>query len=240
MAKTTFDIKTEATRSLFAGVGAADLAVEAVRDYVADVSAKAGHLQKNVQKNVTGIDYDPATLRDQAVTAVNTRFDALSADAKSTRAAIEARLVELQAQLQAEAKAFPAKVQSLVNDNVATAGETYTELAKRGEDLVGRIRKQESTQAAVTSAKTTVAKAKTTKTQATKAADVAKTATKSAAKSTAETAKTATKTAAKKAAPVKKSAATVESSAKATVTAATKTATSAVEAVVEAAEKIGD
>ncbi|MGD9961701.1 hypothetical protein [Nocardioides sp.] len=244
MPKTTFDIKTEATRSLLAGVGAADLAVEAVRDYVADVSAKAGHLQKNVSKNVTGIDYDPAALRDQAVTAVNARFDALSADAKSTRAMIEARLVELQAQLQAEAKALPAKVQTLIDENVATAGETYTELAKRGEDLVGRIRKQESTQAAVTSAKTTVAKAKTTKTQATKSANVAKTAAKSTAKSTTKTAKTATKTAtktaAKKAAPVKKSAATAESSAKATVTAAKKTASTAVEAVVDAAEKIGD
>ena len=216
MAKTTFDLKTEATRSLHAGVGAADLAVEAVRDYVADVSVKAGKLQK----------------------------DALSVDAKSTRAAIEARLAELQAQFQAEAMSLPAKLQSLLNDNVATAGETFTELAKRGEDVVGRIRKQESTQAVVKSAKTTVAKAKTTNTQATKTVEAAKTATKSATttakKSAAKTTATTKKAAAKKAAPVKKAAATTESSAKATVTAAKKTAASAVEAVVDAAEKIGD
>jgi heparin binding hemagglutinin HbhA len=238
MAKTTFDIKTEATRSLLAGVGAADLAVEAVRDYVAEVSAKAGHLQKNV----AGIDYD------QAVSAVNGRVEAFSTDAKTVRDAIEARLLELQAQFQAEAQALPGKVQALLNENVATASETYTELAKRGEDLVSRIRKQESTQEAVKSAKTTVAKAKTTNTQATKAAKVAESGLKSTAKTTVSQAKTAAKstakstakTAARKSAPVKKGAATAQSSAKATVTAAKKTAASSVEAVVEAAEKIGD
>lgn len=215
MAKAKFDIKTEATRSLLAGVGVADLAVETVRDYVADVSAKAGHVQKAVQKNVAGLDYTPATLRTQAVTVVNSRVEALSADAKSTRALIEARIAELQVE----------------------ANETYVELAKRGESLVDRIRKQEATQALVKSAKTTVAKAKTTRTQSAKTVK----ATDTAAKSTVKTAtKTASKTAAKKSAPAKKRAAAAESSAKATVTSAKKTATSAVDAVVDAAEKIGD
>lgn len=208
MAKAKFDIKTEATRPFYAGVGVTDLAVEAVRDYVTDVQKKFAGVQKDVQD----FDFEPKALRDQAVTVVNARVDALSKDAKARRAAIEARVAELQA----EAK-------SLVDDSVDTASSVYGDLVKRGETLVERIRRQESTKATKKSAKTTASKAKTTKTQATKA-------TKSTAKKTAKTAKsTASKTAA---AP--------KSSAKATATAAKKTATSAVSATTDAAAKVGD
>ena len=55
-----------------------------------------------------------------------------------------------------------------MNENVATVTDTYGDLAKRGETLVARIRKQEATKATAASAKTTAAKAKTTKTQAKK------------------------------------------------------------------------
>ena len=41
------------------------------------------------------------------------------------------------AELQAEAKALPAKVQKLVDENVETMSDTYTDLVKRGERLVG-------------------------------------------------------------------------------------------------------
>jgi hypothetical protein len=225
MAKAKFDIndlKTEATRTFYAGAGVADLAVEAVRDYVADVQKKFAGVQKDVttrvadvQKSVTALDLEPKVLREQAVTVVNARVDALSKDAKARRAAIEARVAELQA----EAKAYPAKVQALVNENVATAGDTYGDLVKRGETLVARIRRQESTQATVSSARTTTAKAKTTKTQATKAT-----------KSTAKKASTS----------AKKSASAPKKSAKATKTAATKTATSAAQATTDAATKVGD
>lgn len=211
MAKTTFDIKS----TLYAGAGVADLAVEAVRDYVADVQKKL----VDVQKSVTEFDFEPKALRDQAVTVVNARVDALSKDAKARRTAIEARVAELQG----EALTLPTKVQGFVDDNVATATSAYGDLAKRGEVLVARIRRQESTKATVSSAKTTTAKAKTTRTQATKA-------TKTTAKKTTTAAK---KTAAKKATAPK-------SSAKATTTAAKKTATSAVKATTEAAAKVGD
>ena len=53
-----------------------------------------------------------------------------------------------------------------MNENVATVNSAYGDLAKRGETLVGRIRKQESTKATTSAAKTTTAKAKATKTQA--------------------------------------------------------------------------
>ena len=213
MAKAKFDIKTEATRPFYATVGVTDLAVAAVREYVADVQKKFADVQKDVQKSVTELDLEPKALREQAVTVVNARVDALAKDAKARRTAIEARVAELQV----EAKNYPAKVQGLLNDTTATATDTYVDLVKRGEVLVGRIRRQESTKRTASSAKTTTAKAKTTTTQAKKTA--------------AKTSSTAKKTA-------KKSPA--KSSAKATATAAKKTAAGAADAATDAASKVGD
>lgn len=227
MAK-AFDIKNiDLAAPLYAGVGVTDLAVEAVRGYVAGVQTKATDVQKDVTtrvadvpKNLVAIDYKPAALRKQAVTVVNARVEALTAEAKVRRAAIEAKVAELQS----EAKELPAKVQTLFspakvhtlfNNNVASVNSAYADLAKRGQDLVGRIRNQESTRATVKSARTTVTKAKTTTTQAKKAAT----------KKTSATKKAAQKTTA--------------SSGKATATAAKKTASSATKAVADAAEKLG-
>lgn len=207
MAQTKFDIRNEATRQFYAGVGVTDLAVEMVRDYMADMQKRFADLQKSI----ADLDLEPEHLRKQA----STRFETLSKDAQARRKAVEDRMAELQD----EAKALPAKMQKLVDDNVASVNKTMDQLVKRGEGLVDRIRKQTSTKEALHEAKVTVTKAKTTRTQATKA-------TKSAAAKTRETAK--------------KAAATPRSSAKATATAARKTAASAAHAVVEAVEKIGD
>ena len=70
MAKAKFDIKTEATRGLYAGAGVADLAVEAVREYVSEAQTRLA----DVQKNVAGFDYSREALRKQ----VNARVEALS------------------------------------------------------------------------------------------------------------------------------------------------------------------
>lgn len=191
------NLKTEATKPLYAGVGVTDLAVELVRDYVTVA-----------QQRVTKLDLEPKALRTQ-----------ISKDAKARRTAIEKRVSELQS----DAKTLPTKVQAFVDENLSTVGDAYGDLINRGESLVTRIRKQESTKATAASAKTTTAKAKTTKTQATKA-------TKSTVKSTA---KKATTTAKKKSAAPK-------SSAKATTTSATKTAASATQAVADATQKVGD
>ena len=107
MAKAKFDIKTEATRPFYAGVGVTDLAVEAVRDYVADVQKKFVGVQKDVQKTVKDLDFEPKALRDQAVTVVNARVDALSKDAKARRAAIEARVAELQSEAATRPRSRP-------------------------------------------------------------------------------------------------------------------------------------
>lgn len=238
-----FDIKTEATRPLYAVAGVTDLAVAAVRDYVADV-----------QKSVVKIDLKPEVLRDQAVTVVNARVDALAKDAQNRRAAIEKRVGELQS----EAKDYPAKVQSLVDDNVALATDAYGDLVKRGESLVKRIRRQEATKRTVASARTTTAKARTTTTQAKKTgsestaavkttARKTSTAAKEGATKTASTAKSGanktTTTAKKSASTAKKAparkASTTRSSAKATGTAAQKTASNAAQAAGDAASKVG-
>jgi hypothetical protein len=208
------DLKVVA-KPLYAGVGATDLAVELVRDYVTEAQKRFA----GAQKRVTDLDLEPQSLRDQATTVVNARVDALAKDAKARRAAIEKRVAELQA----DAKTLPAKLQAFVDENVSTVGDTYGDLIARGEVHVTRIRKQESTQATAAAAKTTTAKAKTTKTQATKAAK----------STTRTTAKKATTTAKKKSAAPK-------SSAKATATAAKKTAASATDAVTDGAAKIGD
>lgn len=245
--------KATLPKPVLAYVGVTDLAVEIVRDLVTETQTRIAGVQKDVTARVADAQKtagDPKALADRATTVVNARVDALAKDAKARRETIEARVAELQA----EAKAYPGKVQKLVDDNVATATDTYADLVKRGESLVGRVRRQESTKRTVSSARTTVAKAKATTTQAQKAIDAETTATKktvtanktvakkaAAKKSTSKTA--ATKTAAKKAparkAPAKKTV-TAQSSAKATVTAAKKTASNATQAVTEATEKVGD
>ena len=211
----TIDLPTEATRPLYAGVGATDLVVGYVRDAVADLQKRVNDVQKDIETRITSIDLEPKALRDQALIVVSTQIDALSKEAKARREAIEKRVADLQS----DAAGIP-----------ATVTATYADLASRGEVLVGRIRKQESTQATKASAKTTTAKAKTTRTQATKAT-----------KSTASTAKkTAKKTAKRTTATAKKSASAPTSSAKATATAAKKTTASATAAAAQAAEKVGD
>jgi hypothetical protein len=218
MAKARIDIKTVQTeaqktaeRTFHAAVGVTDLAVEVVRDYVADVQKRLTSAQQDLSTRVSGVQKN-ITLEPQAIRAQ------VAKDAKARRTAIEKRVADLQA----EAKTVPARVQKLVDANVSTASDTYADLVKRGELLVGRIRRQESTKATVTAAETTKAKAKTTRTQATKAAKKTSTAAKRSATAT------------------QKRNAAARSSAKATTTSARKTVSSAARAVVDAAEKVGD
>jgi heparin binding hemagglutinin HbhA len=206
MARNKFDVPTQipeaAARPLYAGVGVTDRVVEVVRDYVADMSKRVTEVQKSVA--------------DFEVESLTRNF---GKDAQARRAMVERRVGELQA----EALALPVRLQKLVDEQVATAGDTYESLVKRGESLVGRIRRQQSTQVAVSSAKTTTAKAKTTRTQASKTASTAK--------------KTAKQSASRTTAQAKKSPA--RSSAKATRTTASKTAKSAAKAGRDATKKVG-
>jgi heparin binding hemagglutinin HbhA len=229
MPKTRFELPaqlpTTVTRPLYAGVGVTDLAVEFVREYVADVQKRAGEVQKTVK------DGDPTALATEAqkraqlatkrvTERVETLNKTVADDAQARRAAVEKRIAELQA----EAKALPTRLQKFLDAQLGTAGDTYGELVHRGESLVDRILRQQSTQDAEKAMETTVAKAKTTRTQATKSAS---TATKSVKKSVKKSGATARKSPAK-------------SSAKATATSAKKAAESTAAAVVDAAAKVGD
>ncbi len=144
---TTRNFKLDATRPLYAAVGAGDLAVSYARTAATDVQAR-----------VAKVELEPKALRDQAVTLVSTRVEELQADAKKAQAALEARITELQS----DAKALPNKLEKLVNDYVAELNKTvdelnkgYAELAGRGHDFVTKVRKQEATQQTKAAAKST-------------------------------------------------------------------------------------
>jgi hypothetical protein len=127
MAKTKIDFKSleipaAAKTPLYAGVGAGDLAVTAVLEYVADVQKKVTDVRDDatarvadVQKTVT--DFDAKKLRAAAVER-----------AKARRTAIESRVAELQA--------LPTKGQTVALEYVGTVTDTYADLAKRGEAVV--------------------------------------------------------------------------------------------------------
>ena len=216
MAKARFDIPTQlpvaVARPVYAGVGATDRVVEVVRGAVADVQKRALAVQHDMQQTVAGLDYQPQALREQATRAVTAGVDTLGKDAQARRRAVE----QVFADIQADARNLPVRLQKLVDEQVAQAAETYDELVRRGETLVGRIRRQPTTREAAASAKTTTAKAKTTRTQAAKSA-----------KKSASTAKKTARTS-----PAK-------SSAKATATSAKKAATSGAKAATDAVSKVG-
>jgi len=182
-----------APRPFYVAVGAADLAVALARTAATDV-----------QTRLAKVDFEPKALREQGRTIVGTRVDELNKGAKDAQARFEARIADLQK----EAKAFPGKVEAIVNEYVAELGGTvedlnkqYDVLAVRGRELVARIRRQQATQDLEAEAKKTVAKAKTTATQTKKTASTAKKsakATSTSAKKTASAAKKATEDAADK------------------------------------------
>jgi len=138
MANAKFDIKTEAQKTLHAGVGAADLAIEAVKEYVFEAQKRFEGYQKDAQKAFTSAQksargLDAKTVRSQATTVLSARVEELSKDAKARREAIEKRVLELQGD-----------TQKFVNSSVETATGTYDSLAKRGEKVVKRLRKETS------------------------------------------------------------------------------------------------
>ena len=218
--------KIDATRPLYAVVGAGDLAVEYARNATADVQARFAK-----------IELEPKALRDQARTVVTARIDGLTTDAKEARSTVESRAKEAretvesrvkEARTTAETRAKEARTQfeTYVNEAVSEVTETYGELAVRGKDLVARIRRQQATQDAKAATKSTVAKAKTAKTQ-----------TKKSAKGTAGTAKAASKSTADSA---KKTAGTAKRATKSTSTSAKNAASATTKAAGDAAEKVGD
>jgi hypothetical protein len=137
---------------------------------------------------------------------------------------LQTRLTELREpqQLRARARQVPDKVQGFLEQHEIA----YDQLVERGDALVSRIRRQESTKQTAKAARTTSSKAKATSTQASKAGRSTASSAKGAAKGAATTAQRQSK------AP--------KSSAKAAATGAAKTTKSAAKATGDAAKKVGD
>ena len=195
MAKAKFDIKTVQTEAQKLAQQSAKRAFHAgvgVTDYAVEVVRDyvAGTQKRVADVSKSVVEFEPRAFGAQTVKTVNDQV-----------------------------LAVPARVQKAVDTNVTVASDAYGDLVKRGKTLVGRVRRQQSTQDTVAAAETTVTKAKTTRTQATKAAKK-------------------TTTAAKKTA--KKSTGPSRSSAKATRTSAEKTVSSASRALADTAAKVGD
>lgn len=169
MARTkTRELRIDATRPLYAVVGAGDLVVEYAR-----------HTATDVQTRFAKVELEPKALRETARKVVITRVDELQNEAKA-----------LPGRAQALVGGYVADLNETFSGTVSELGDTYADLASRGKTLVTRIRRQQATQDAKAAAGNTKAKAKTATTQVKKSAST----TKSAAKKTAKTAKTNAKT----------------------------------------------
>lgn len=219
MAQAKFDIKTEAARPLYATVGATDLAVEVARQYVTDVQGRL----TEVQKKVAAYDFEPKNLNDKAQNLAKSRVDVVTKEAKDRQAKLEKRLAELQAELkdaqakfearlaelQSDAKAFPAKAQAFVTEYVNDVSGTYTDLVKRGEQAVAKLRRVElKVDVDPKATKTTVTAEAKTSTGARKTPATKKPATKTASKAPATkkaTTKKSSTTKSASSAPAKKS-----------------------------------
>jgi hypothetical protein len=205
--KTRKDIEKKIADSgaIEAFVGAADLAVKKMREASADVSARASAI-------------DPKALAGQAqarVASAPEQLKAFPAKAQATVAAAPEQLTKAQA-----------KAQAVVGEAVASALTAYGDLTSRGNDLVGRVRRQKATEDLKAQASTTASHAKATATTAKKSAATTGSTAKSAAKKTTSTAK--------------KSAAKTKTSAKSTTTSAKKTVSAAKQAASDAADKTGN
>ncbi len=110
-----------ATRPLYAGVGVTDRAVEAVRGSLAQSQKRINDVQADARQ----IDLDTVTR-----------------EAKARRAAVEARITELQKSVQS----VPSRIQARITAELSERELTYGQLVDRGETLVERIRRQGSTQ----------------------------------------------------------------------------------------------
>jgi hypothetical protein len=212
----------------------------------AESQEKENHMAQakfDIRTEVTRPLFAYVGVTDRAVEAVRESVT----DLQKRFVEVQTRVVSVSKSVQDldfEPKTLRAQATTVVNGRVEALSNllkqtelTYDQLVVRGETLVERIRRQQSTQEAVKSAKTSSAKAKTTRTQATKATrSTAKTAQR-AAKSTAKTAERAAKTTT---AAAQKSSTAPQSSAKATATTAKRAAKSAGKATAQGAKKVGD
>jgi heparin binding hemagglutinin HbhA len=143
------------------------------------------------------------------------RVRSYTADVQARMVDVQTRVADLQsrvARLDLEPRDARNAVGAYLNEAAVEVTEAYDDLAARGRDLVGRIRRQQATQGAQAAARTTTAKVRTARTQTTNTAKRNAKATGTSARKTAE----------------------------ATGTSARKTAEATTQATSDAAKKVGD
>jgi DNA repair exonuclease SbcCD ATPase subunit len=129
----------EAKKPAFAAVGVVDMYVEQLKELPATA--------KKAQADITAKFEARRVANTEKLKAVPAQLKALPADAKKLRTEVEAKF----SKAQTEATAY------------------YAKLATRGEKLVGQIRRQPATEAAIAEGKAAVKKAEAASTSAKKA-----------------------------------------------------------------------
>jgi hypothetical protein len=155
-----------------------------------------------------------------------TRSSKINLEPKQLQADFEAAAKHRVDDVRAAQNKAQQRAEAVFNEVVAQATTTYDSLAGRGQKLVNRIMRQQSTQQVKRAASTTKSQAKAATTTAKKGASSTGSSAKKSASQTRSTAK--------------KSASQTQSRAKAAGTSARKTAESAGTATSQAAQKVGD
>ena len=164
------------SKPFYVVAGATDIAVKSLREVSARVPAVRIRLDRSdVEKAVAALQAEAVALPGKAQAAAS----------------------GLPGKAQAAASGLPGKTQAaasgLADVAAGRADAVYGDLLTRGRDVVGRIRRQKSTQDLQASAATTVRRTKAASTTAKKQAAGTKTAAKSATTSARKTASTAAK-----------------------------------------------
>ncbi len=147
--KNHFDLSEDAIRPFYAGLGAADLAFEVMKDYLEGVSKRLSsasddvtHLVDGLQKNVAGVAKgDPKELAQAVVALVNERFSTIAKDAQARQESLEKLISDFGKQY----KDYPGKAKGLLDERGESASKTYEDLAGRGESVVEKLRGQDAT-----------------------------------------------------------------------------------------------
>lgn len=138
----------EAKKPAYAAVGVVDLSVEQVRTQAKELPATAKKLQSDLVA----------------------KFDAARTERTAQLQALPTQLKSLPTQATAQVKELRTDLTARVEKAQSTATAYYGKLAVRGEKLVGQIRRQPTTEAAIAEGKDAVKKAESAATSAKKSA----------------------------------------------------------------------
>lgn len=232
MATATKTSKSTEPTPLYALVGATDLAVEGVRQALADAGRRQAEVQAQFEQQVEHLQAELIRRREEV-----------------------SKLIAEPKKLQAELEQFPGLVLGRTMEAAAKAETRYEELAERGKSLIERMRSQKATQDFITQGKATISRTKAAvttarhsaedvvasaretiglgKQEAAAVAEVTEAAVKAGGDATVEAAERTVVTA-------RKRVARTRTVAKSAATSARSTAAMAAEAVEAGAEKVGD